>query len=127
MRILRIVCNTLLVMSSLSLSLLLGEVALRLSLEEIDYLRPDLVDHPVLFHAIARGSGGHDNWGFRNSDVPSKVDIVAIGDSQTYGASATAYNSWPSWLSPLSGKLVYNIIRPVVYNQDGCERRAVEA
>src|SRR5688572_30586092 len=28
---------------------------------------------------------GHDRKGFRNPEVPAKADIIALGDSQTYG------------------------------------------
>ena len=31
---------------------------------------------------------GFDRWGFRNRKVPETVDIVAVGDSHTYGNTA---------------------------------------
>lgn len=40
-------------------------------------------------------SGPHDLLGFRNESVPNQADIIAIGDSQTYGANATMEQSWP--------------------------------
>lgn len=101
--------NILLLGLSLLAGLLLGEGLLRLALDEVDYLRPSLMPHPVLRHAIEPGSGGHDAWGFRNNEVPKDVDIVAIGDSMTYGNSAMAKESWPAWLAELSGKTVYNM------------------
>src|SRR4030095_14915524 len=30
---------------------------------------------------------GHDSKGFRNPRVPAKADVVALGDSNTYGAN----------------------------------------
>jgi hypothetical protein len=105
----RLAGNTLLVICSISIAVLLGEILSRLTLEKIDYLKPDIIEHPVLVRTIAPRSGGHDDWGFRNNKVPTMVDIVAIGDSQTYGVDATAHDSWPSWLSRISGKSVYNM------------------
>jgi hypothetical protein len=63
----------------------------------------------VLGHQIAAGTGGHDDWGFRNYEVPQKADIVAIGDSQTYGISATFTESWPAHLAGLQNTTVYNM------------------
>jgi lysophospholipase L1-like esterase len=93
----------------MSICLLLVEACLRVLLDPIDVLKPDLVADPILGHAIAAGSGGHDDWGFRNSAVPEHAEIVALGDSMTYGFAATMSDSWPSWLARLSGKSVYNL------------------
>ena len=54
-------------------------------------------------------AGGHDAKGFRNDTVPEKVDIVAIGDSQTWGVNATRSEAWPQTLSRISGRTVYNM------------------
>jgi len=40
--------------------------------------------------------GPHDILGFRNRTVPSSVDIVVIGDSQTYGNNVLLENNWPN-------------------------------
>jgi lysophospholipase L1-like esterase len=40
--------------------------------------------------------GPTDILGFRNRGVPNVVDILAIGDSQTFGNNATLEQSWPS-------------------------------
>lgn len=103
------VANTALLVASTAVALLGGELLSRLALDPVDYLRPRLIPDPVLRHRVEPGSGGHDEWGFRNASVPSAVDIVAIGDSQTYGLSATSHDAWPSQLSRLSGRTVYNM------------------
>ncbi len=95
--------------ASLAISILLGEGVFRLFLHEVDFLQPDLIPHPVLGRIIAPGTAGHDAWGFRNRQVPDRATIVAVGDSMTYGISATAQESWPSWLARLSGLDVYNL------------------
>ncbi len=89
--------------------IVIGECTMRIAFEEIDYLRPTLISHPHLRHAIQPHSSGHDAWGFRNERVPISTEILTIGDSLTYGVAATADESWPSWLQRLSGKKVYNL------------------
>jgi hypothetical protein len=95
--------------AALLLSAAAAELVLRLRLDPVDYLQPRLAPHPVLRHVIVPGSGHHDAWGFRNAEVPERVEILAVGDSQTYGVSAPARESWPAWLESLSGRRVYNL------------------
>lgn len=52
---------------------------------------------------------GHDAWGYRNASVPDSAEIVAIGDSMTWGVNATENDTWPNRLQYLIGKPVYNI------------------
>ncbi len=105
----RTLASLALLASSLAVAAVLAEFVLRWRLDEVDYLEPRLERHPVLPYAIAPGSGDHDAWGFRNPRVPPRADVVAIGDSQTYGVSAPARQSWPAWLAALSGRSVYNL------------------
>src|SRR6267142_847266 len=86
-----------------------GEVALRGWFDPVDFLQPELVRHPVLGRVVAPGSAGHDAWGFRNPEVPACADLIAIGDSQTYGVSAPRTGSWPAQLGRLRGETVYNL------------------
>lgn len=51
----------------------------------------------------------HDRNGFRNPEVPSKVDIVALGDSQTYGTNYKSSESWPRQLETMTRKSVYSM------------------
>ena len=53
--------------------------------------------------------GPHDVLGFRNRSVPNVVDIVTIGDSQTYGINASLEENWPSKLATSVGCSVYNM------------------
>ncbi len=46
----------------------------------------------------------HDEKGFRNKSVPQKVDVLAIGDSQTYGTGVNAGQDWPQQMQSL-GKI----------------------
>ncbi|MFP6640656.1 MAG: hypothetical protein VCC04_10470, partial [Myxococcota bacterium] len=94
---------------ALVISALVFEMGLRIFKHPIDYLQPVRVTDPVLFLRLLPGSGAHDEWGFRNLGVPSKVDVVAIGDSNTWGINATREKNWPGWYSQMSGKSVYNL------------------
>jgi len=51
----------------------------------------------------------HDTNGFRNESIPEKVDIVAMGDSQTYGTGVRADQAWPQQLQKLGKIKVYNM------------------
>ena len=89
--------------------LLLAEGASRIVFDPIDYLEPVVVPDDVLGHRIVSGSAGHDRWGYRNREVPEHADIVAVGDSQTYGVAASASTSWPAWLDRMLEPSVYNL------------------
>ncbi len=53
--------------------------------------------------------GPHDLLGFRNHEIPNVVDIIVIGDSQTYGVNALLEANWPSQMkqSLKSDRTVY--------------------
>ncbi len=93
---------------SVALALLLGEGAARLVLEPVDYLMATPVFDSILGRRLEPGASGHDQWGFRNREVPRQADVVTIGDSQTYGIGVPRRSSWPAQLSELTGRQVYN-------------------
>jgi hypothetical protein len=105
----RVAQNFILAIASLFVSLLILEGFSRVLLEPVDFLRPVLMQDSVLGYVIKPGTGGHDGWGFRNKTVPPSAQVVAIGDSQTYGVSAPARESWPAALQQISKLSVYNI------------------
>lgn len=109
LRIKRFVTNSLLFSLSCIICVLLAELVLRICVDEVNYLRPELINHPHLRHVIKPYSSGHDKWGFRNVVFPDQAEVVAIGDSFTYGVSASANESWPAWLARMSDKDVYNM------------------
>lgn len=94
---------------SIGLSILAAEAMSRLVLDPVDYLNPTLEPDEFLNHRIHGYTGGHDEWGFRNSVRPKSADIVCIGDSLTYGVSAQASQSWPAVLGNLRNETVYNM------------------
>lgn len=87
----------------------MGEWLLRQVLEPIDYLRPSLQKDDILKHKIAPYSSFHDAWGFRNLTVPNQADVVALGDSTTYGEVVPRAYSWPAVLQEETRHSVYNL------------------
>lgn len=98
----------------LVIALIVAEAAVRLiqpilmpqfSVEEDGaVLRPD----DTFGFVITPGSDTHDAWGFKNQFVPTTTDIVAIGDSHTYGTYG-ADTDWPAFLEKSSGRDLYNL------------------
>ncbi len=52
---------------------------------------------------------GHDSNGFRNTTVPRRSDVVALGDSQTYGVGVAADAAWPHQFELLTGYSTYSM------------------
>lgn len=98
-----------LVCAATVVALFLAELSARLLVRPADFLQVAMVADPVLGERIAPFATGHDGWGFRNASVPDGADVVAIGDSQTYGVSARREDSWPQQLGRLLGRQVYNM------------------
>ncbi len=91
------------------LAVLLAEGALRLVVNPADFLHATTVEDDVLGLRIQPLTTGHDALGFRNREVPARADIVAIGDSMTYGVSAPRDAAWPQQLGAQLGEQVYNM------------------
>ena len=49
-----------------------------------------------------------DSDGFHNDAVPERADIVAVGDSLTFGESVKTLESWPALLKNRLGVSIYN-------------------
>jgi hypothetical protein len=98
-----------LLLGSSVVALLLCELGCRLFLNPADYLSQDPTPDKILGAVLAIHGSGYDAWGFRNQKVPPSVDIVAIGDSHTFGNCAKMDESWPYVLGRLTGRSVYNM------------------
>jgi hypothetical protein len=70
---------------------------------------PEMIDDGLLGHRPNPEFPEHDARGFRNKIALEQAEIVAIGDSQTYGTGVRRYQAWPQQLSVLSGRSVYNM------------------
>ena len=51
----------------------------------------------------------HDAAGWRNAARPERAEVVAIGDSQTYGDEVAQGDAWPQQLARRAGREVYQI------------------
>jgi len=49
-----------------------------------------------------------DDAGFRNSELKSIANLVALGDSHTFGFNVASEDSWPQQLARMLNKTVYN-------------------
>lgn len=103
--------RTLTLLIGLIIGLLAAEVGLRI-VEKTrlgDRAAPSMVSDPALGNKILPNSPGHDANGFRNASVPAQADLVALGDSQTWGVNVQTAEAWPQQLGKLSGRSVYNM------------------
>jgi len=95
---------------SILVGLALSEVGLRLvESSRLGDRKVTLVPDPLLGIRVPPFASGHDSNGFRNDNVPIQADIVALGDSQTWGVNVQRADAWPQQLAKLSGRRVYNM------------------
>jgi GDSL-like Lipase/Acylhydrolase family len=64
---------------------------------------------PILGTRMPPNARGHDARGWRNAAVPDRADLVAIGDSHTWGSNARIDEAWPQVLARQLGRPVYNL------------------
>lgn len=72
------------------------------------FVPPVEQDDPILGYVFEPGTGGADAWGFRNAEVPERVDIFCTGDSQTWGTNIKREETWPRALARRTGRSTYN-------------------
>ena len=101
--------NVCVLAGSCGVGLILCELGARWVLNPVDYLSPTLVRDDVLGIKLPPHASGHDAWGFRNPSVPTRADVVALGDSHTYGNSAVMADAWPMVLGRLLDEPVYSL------------------
>ncbi|MBN2207857.1 MAG: hypothetical protein JW759_00955 [Candidatus Coatesbacteria bacterium] len=70
---------------------------------------PNVVEDAKIGFRPSAAHPDHDRNGFRNASVPDKADVVALGDSQTYGTGIPRKHAWPQQLARLSGLSLYNM------------------
>ena len=109
MRLRTLSLNVSVLAGSLAVAIVLCEFLAQAALNPADYLSVETVGDDVLGQVVAARARGFDEWGFRNAAVPDRADIVAIGDSHTFGNTATMMESWPLVLGGLTGRRVYNM------------------
>jgi hypothetical protein len=90
------------------LLLAVGEAIVRLGFDRGGVLSPTMVRDRQFGAVVALNTPGHDRWGFRNVVVPAHAEVVALGDSMTYGAYAAPDEAWPRVLAREANVTVYN-------------------
>jgi hypothetical protein len=69
----------------------------------------NVLPDPVLGWRMSPFHPGHDRRGYRNNgDVAATYDVLAIGDSMTYGLFVLPEDTWPYQLAALARVSVYN-------------------
>ncbi len=110
MKLKTVVLNLAVFVIAVGVALLLAEGAARLFLNPADFLRLEVVHDDILGAVPSKSAlAAFDGWGFRNPKVPETSDIVAVGDSHTYGNTARMVDSWPYAVSRLTNRQVYNM------------------
>ncbi len=107
----RRVFRVLAVIIGLAVGLTVVEFGLRL-IEKYrlgDRATGEIVSDPELGVRIPPNSPGHDASGSRNAGVRPQVDVVALGDSQTWGINVQTVDAWPQQLERITGRPVYNM------------------
>jgi lysophospholipase L1-like esterase len=92
---------------SIVVALLLGEVLVRTLTIYPNTLASNRVPDENIGFRASQKIPEVDSQGFRNSEGVPK-EIVAIGDSQTFGFNVRSAASWPALLSRVIGKPIYN-------------------
>jgi hypothetical protein len=97
--------------------ILLPIVLIEVSLQIINFIIPNgilseidpIIKDQVLGHRPNPRHPDHDRNGFRNKTIPPHIDILVLGDSQTYGTGVPRENTWPQQLARCTGLTVYNM------------------
>jgi len=102
---------------TLAISLGIAEASVRLAIvgsPKIAYeLRPpwgnrDVVEDPVLGYRLSPFYIEADQNGYRNEVEFDAVDILAVGDSMTFGYTVHTEDAWPNQMRQATGLNVYN-------------------
>lgn len=102
--------NTILVMATCCVMLVLVEVGLRMATPFPITEESNKKPHPDLVYTLDPAFPDVDASGFRNSRwTLDQADLAVIGDSHTYGVNVDAEQSFPSVLEAKTGRKVYNL------------------
>jgi hypothetical protein len=99
------------VTASIVLALIFSEALLRIFTRFPISATSNRQLHTELAYTLSPGLYDVDGAGFRNDDsaaLAASVDIIAIGDSHTYGTNVRSDQSWPQVLGRMRSRSVYN-------------------
>lgn len=103
----RVRVNILLAVGAILLTLLVAEIALRVTARPLTRAS-NTVPHDRLHYVANPALDGVNGDGFRNPAGSGSYRIAAIGDSHTYGFNVDWEDSWPHQLAAATGMSVYN-------------------
>ncbi len=102
------ISNKALLLVSISLSLLILEIGIRsFTIYPINYKSSRILDNRLEYKVDPKLKD-IDEHGFRNYASTEPIEIVAIGDSHTFGNNVQSQDSWPQQLASMLNKRVYN-------------------
>lgn len=90
------------------LSLFLAEIGMRIFTQFPISYRTNRLHDASLGYRLNPGLGDVDQGGFRNPETNVPAEIIAVGNSFTFGNNVASENSWPALLSSRTGRKVYN-------------------
>jgi len=94
---------------SLCLALVVAEIVLRLATHYPVNTESNMIPHSALGYVLDPDLNDVDASGFRNVEIATQADIVAIGDSHTQGMNAAVAEAWPQLLGQQLNQTVYNM------------------
>lgn len=102
--------NVVLFLGSVCVSLVIFEFGLRAF--TVFPIHPPLANRVYddrLGYRMKRFSGEIDQNGFRNRKILANAQIVAVGDSHTFGYNVSIDEAWPQQLARMTNESVYNL------------------
>jgi hypothetical protein len=114
--------------TSIVIAASLGEMVLRVATPYPLTAWSNQVPDGTLLYRVDPGLPDVDWRGVRNAAALDRADIVAIGDSHTYGYNVESEDAWPAQLSRMTGKSAYNFGIPSygIYQYAALIEEAVE-
>lgn len=102
--------NSLFLLLSLLLSMIVGECLLRAFTPFPVGTKTHRINDPDLGYRLSQSMGDVDEMGFRNPASNARdYRVAAIGDSNTYGNNVGSKATWPARFPALSGAKAYNL------------------
>lgn len=92
--------------------LLIAEISLRNMTDHPNAVAARFVPHESLGYVLDSSSTGVDGDGFPNQTVPTEVDVVTIGDTQTAATCLPFEATWPAVFGQETSQTVYNLAVP---------------
>jgi hypothetical protein len=89
-------------------ALLMAEIGLRVFTQFPVSYRSNRIADPDFGYRLSPRLADVDENGFRNSSSADSFDVLAVGDSNTFGVNVSSEHAWPAELASETGLKVYN-------------------